>query len=230
MFAKDKVCLVKGCNKLVGSHGSHGMCPNHAKRERERKMGHPYRANITKICSVNGCKNKAISNSGLYCPAHYQQVKAHGIVIKEKLKHPSNRVRHSLYPVWRAMIDRCNSPNNRAYKNYGGRGIKVCQRWMDDFLYFVEDMGERPKGYSLDRIDNNGDYCPDNCRWTTRHIQNCNKRDNTSHPCIFARQRGDRTQWVARIKHNGACRTKVRKTLDLAIAARDELAREMGVL
>ena len=75
------------------------------------------------------------------------------------------------------MIRRCNEEQHYNYKNYGGRGIKVCERWMSDFWNFVEDMGEKPsQAYSLDRIDNDGNYSPDNCKWSTSKEQNNNRR------------------------------------------------------
>jgi hypothetical protein len=83
-----------------------------------------------------------------------------------------------LYNTWWHMLDRCNNPSNAAYKNYGGRGIKVDHRW-NDFNKFVEDMSPHPGSeYSLDRIDNNGNYEPGNCRWSTRKEQNRNTRTN----------------------------------------------------
>lgn len=81
------------------------------------------------------------------------------------------------YKVWGAMKDRCSNPNNKAYRHYGGRGIKVCERWMK-FENFLADMGEVPEGMSIERVDVNGDYCPDNCVWLPLAKQNKNTRTN----------------------------------------------------
>jgi hypothetical protein len=95
------------------------------------------------------------------------------------------------YKTYVSMIERCYKTTFDGYKKYGERGIKVCDQWRDSYFNFLEDMGERPEGMTLDRIDNNGNYCKENCRWATNKEQ-CRNRRNSFYITAFGK-----TQTVA---------------------------------
>jgi hypothetical protein len=78
--------------------------------------------------------------------------------------------------TWQSMKQRCLNPRHQAYANYGGRGITICDRWRHSFTTFLADMGPRPEGRTLDRVDNDGNYEPGNCRWATKSTQLSNRR------------------------------------------------------
>ncbi len=82
------------------------------------------------------------------------------------------------YRIWSYMKSRCYNKNNIFYQNYGGRGITVCDRWKNSFENFYSDMGKCPNGHSIDRIDNDNGYFPENCKWSTRSEQDRNKTNS----------------------------------------------------
>lgn len=85
----------------------------------------------------------------------------------------------SEYNIWAGLKSRCLNTNSQSYASYGGRGIKICDEWIESFINFLNDMGKRPSSkHSIDRIDNNGDYCKSNCRWVESIIQANNTRAN----------------------------------------------------
>ena len=125
-------------------------------------------------CSESGCGNKAHSR-GL-CQAHYWQFrKANPEKVARYEKH--FRKDKSTYSIWKQMKARCYSPYSTSYNRYGARGVTVCQEWLDSYDAFVRDMGNRPQGLQIDRIDNEKGYCKENCRWVTPAENSRNRRD-----------------------------------------------------
>lgn len=103
-----------------------------------------------------------------------------GCLAKDRLINRSYKhglIRSGAYTSWRKMKDRCQDKKDISYPNYGGRGVKVCEEWQT-FDGFYKDMGKRPEGKSLDRIDPNGNYEPNNCRWASHKEQRANRRDS----------------------------------------------------
>lgn len=111
---------------------------------------------------------------------------------------PTKRRRE--YNIWRGIRQRCLDPNNPSFENYGGRGIKICREWLESFETFCTDMGQAPSGrHSVGRIDNNGDYCKENCRWET-FDQQCNN-----------------SRWNVFLTHNNKTQTIAQWTKELSL-------------
>jgi len=176
-------------------------------------------------CKFQACEMS--SRSLGYCSKHYDQYHKYGFE-KDTSRLKEGQTKHPLYKTWQSLKLRCYNVQDSHYKWYGSKGIKVCERWTGKygFYNFIEDMGERPKGYSLDRIDCGGDYEPSNCRWASVHTQNANRMSyNNEVPGVTKKETG---RWRARLMVSGKnLLDKSFATYEEAVKARQQAEKEL---
>jgi len=152
-FSRLKVLKVVGNNKDKGGFYYY-LCKCDCGNKKEVR-GTSLRSGVVKSC---GCLGKEMLEKG---------------------RQGTHKMSESVeYRTWLHLKDRCLNKNDKRYKNYGGRGIKVCKRWRDSFENFYKDMGKRPKGLTIDRVNNDGNYELSNCRWITKKEQSRNTTKN----------------------------------------------------
>ena len=165
-----RICKIDNCES---KYYALGYCNKHYTRF--RKYGDPLKTHPKyehdDLCKVNGCNNKYYGLG--YCSKHWMRFKNHDDPYHKKYTH--GMTGSPEYITWASMKTRCYNKNAGNYKYYGGREITVCERWHNSFEAFHKDMGPRPfPEAELDRINNDGNYEPGNCRWIT-HEENIRK-------------------------------------------------------
>lgn len=208
---KEAICRVDGLiSGIISSCGCYGKEKNSEYKDLTNRtfgrlvvikaISFPDKPRIQWLCRCK-CGNEVIVRPGSLASGH---AKSCGCLQKEKaakqafqmgkgnITHDGTRT--SEWLVWKNMRSRCTNPNTRSFPRYGGRGIKVCERW-SDFQNFKDDMGCRPSPkHSLDRIDNNGHYEPGNCRWATQKQQQRNRTSNT--PAEYLGENRPISEWA----------------------------------
>lgn len=143
---------------------------------------HCNRDHKTKIFRTDGSVEKILPNR--IRPYHKRHFKSHT----------------NAYTSWSSMKQRCLNENHKSYPDYGGRGIMICARWLNSFENFYQDMGDREDGYSIDRIDSDGDYEPSNCRWACKSDQMSNRRPFTMRNVIMSEEEYEAYRMMSKLE------------------------------
>lgn len=219
----SKICSIEWCEKEVFCRG---YCRSHYKRL--QRHGDPLAGGLYQeyknkgmVCRVDKCNENAVTK-GL-CEKHYQRLSAHGNIYYSGHRDHRFLDHRAERKTWDGMKQRCYNPKSSSYKYYGGKGIKVCDRWLgkEGFFYFYLDMGDKPsKNHSIDRIDPNKDYCPENCRWANALTQQTNRTDNNPIPGVRYNANNPNKKWTAFITLHGKRCYKSFRTREEALAQR----------
>ena len=161
-------------------------------------------------CKVANCSGLGAKTNGKYyfhqgyCMKHYARLKRRGDALIAERVFGEDRLKNPLYRTYSGILARCYSEKDKAYKNYGGRNIKVSDEWlgMTGFPTFLTDMGERPsENHSIDRIDNDKSYCKENCKWSTKHQQSANRRNSSKTVGVILDKKTNK--WRSSLSVNG---------------------------
>lgn len=230
------VCSVEGCINELSYRSARGLCVKHYQRLRKRgTINDPIRTPWPTNCVIQGCNGQVAVKEFSLCWRHYQHHWQGRLgQVKEKESHGLHKT--SEYQSWRSLKDRCLNKNNDSYIHYGGRNIVPCYRWRESFTAFYKDMGKRPEGTSIDRINNDGGYwcgkCEEciangwvaNCRWADDVTQRLNQRMRITNKSGYKNVNWDKSRnlWAVRIKRHKKYVFGGRfATIEEAIAARD---------